>query len=134
MMSRRGGRSVMPDNTTNEQQKKHVQLRVMDFGVHLGDRIACPVCGKMFTADEDTTAIIAGGYVCSWSCFMKKHRELKEEAERLRAEKEQKREEAKGAAGAGTGTGAENTAGVDKASPTATTEVPKKRGRPKKSV
>lgn len=130
----------MPDNTTNEQSKKRVQLRVMDFGVHPGDRIACPVCGKTFTADEDTTAIIAGGYVCSWSCFMKKHRELKAEAERLRAEREQKREEAKG--GAGTVTGAEsvkgeagNAEGVDKASPTATpTAAPKKRGRPKKSV
>lgn len=105
----------------------------MDFGVHLGDRIACPVCGKMFTVDEDTTAIIAGGYVCSWSCFMKKHGELKKETERLRAEKEQKREEAKG-----TGTESakvENTAGIDKASPTAEpTASPKKRGRPKKSV
>lgn len=116
----------MPDNTTNEQSKKRVQLRIMDFGVNLGDLIECPVCGKTFTADEDTTAIIAGGYVCSWLCFMKKHRELKAEAERLRAEKEQKREEAKGGAG--------NTAGVDKASPTAPTVAPKKRGRPKKGV
>ena len=44
--------------------------------------LVCPVCGKEFEANDDTRYIIAGGFTCSWKCFLaesKKRREAKQE-------------------------------------------------------
>lgn len=32
--------------------------------------LICPVCGKEFKFSEDTKYIAAGGYTCSWKCFL----------------------------------------------------------------
>lgn len=32
--------------------------------------LACPVCQKEFKPNEDTKYIAAGGYTCSWKCFL----------------------------------------------------------------
>nr|DAP06662.1 MAG TPA: protein of unknown function (DUF3330) [Caudoviricetes sp.] len=42
-----------------------------------GDELVCPVCGKKFKFGERSKYIVAGGYVCSWECFLKrgKHKE-----------------------------------------------------------
>ena len=37
----------------------------------LGEILTCPVCGKEFKVNNDTKYIIAGGYTCSWKCFLK---------------------------------------------------------------
>lgn len=43
----------------------------MDNIVKLGDELICPVCGAVFKVTGDTKYIIAGGYTCSWKCFLK---------------------------------------------------------------
>lgn len=43
--------------------------------------LVCPVCGKEFEANDDTRYIIAGGFTCSWKCFLT-------ESKRRRAEKQ----------------------------------------------
>lgn len=32
--------------------------------------LICSVCGKEFKSNDDTRYIIAGGYTCSWKCFL----------------------------------------------------------------
>lgn len=32
--------------------------------------LTCPVCTKKFKPNEDTKYIAAGGYTCSWKCFL----------------------------------------------------------------
>ena len=32
--------------------------------------LVCSVCEKEFEANDDTRYIIAGGYTCSWKCFL----------------------------------------------------------------
>ena len=42
--------------------------------------LVCPVCSKKFKPNEDTKYIAAGGYTCSWKCFLtviKRHEEEK---------------------------------------------------------
>ena len=41
--------------------------------------LICSVCGKEFKATDDTRYIIAGGYTCTWKCFLNemKQREAK---------------------------------------------------------
>lgn len=41
--------------------------------------LVCPICGKEFEPNDDTKYIIAGGYTCSWKCFLNesKKREAK---------------------------------------------------------
>lgn len=34
--------------------------------------LICPVCGKGFKRNDDTKYIAAGGYTCSWNCFLKR--------------------------------------------------------------
>ena len=34
--------------------------------------LVCPVCGKELKRNDDTKYIAAGGYTCSWSCFLKR--------------------------------------------------------------
>lgn len=33
--------------------------------------LTCPVCQKEFKPSDDTKYIAAGGYTCSWDCFLK---------------------------------------------------------------
>ena len=49
----------------------------------ISDKLICPVCGKEFTPNDDTNYIIAGGYTCSWKCFL-------DEAKRRDAAKQEK--------------------------------------------
>ncbi len=42
--------------------------------------LTCPVCNKEFKPNDDTKYIAAGGYPCSWKCFLtvaKKQNEAK---------------------------------------------------------
>lgn len=32
--------------------------------------LTCPVCRKEFELNSDTKYIAAGGYTCSWECFL----------------------------------------------------------------
>ena len=32
--------------------------------------LTCPVCNKEFKPTNDTKYIAAGGYTCSWDCFL----------------------------------------------------------------
>lgn len=32
--------------------------------------LTCPVCAKEFKPTNDTKYIAAGGYTCSWKCFL----------------------------------------------------------------
>lgn len=32
--------------------------------------LTCPVCDKKFKPNDDTKYIAAGGYTCSWKCFL----------------------------------------------------------------
>ncbi len=32
--------------------------------------LTCPVCQKEFKPSNDTKYIAAGGYTCSWNCFL----------------------------------------------------------------
>ena len=32
--------------------------------------LMCPVCCSVFEITDDTKYIIAGGYTCSWKCFL----------------------------------------------------------------
>lgn len=41
--------------------------------------LICPVCGKEFKRNDDTKYIAAGGYTCSWNCFLKRVKTKKEE-------------------------------------------------------
>lgn len=52
--------------------------------------LICPVCQKEFEANDDTRYIIAGGYTCSWKCFLAetKRRRLAKEAEESQKRKE----------------------------------------------
>ena len=38
----------------------------------VGERLTCPVCNKEFKVTDDTCYIVAGGYTCSWKCFLKR--------------------------------------------------------------
>ena len=40
--------------------------------------LICPVCGKEFEANDDTRYIVAGGYTCSWKCFLKEDKRLRD--------------------------------------------------------
>ena len=41
--------------------------------------LVCPVCGKEFKANDDTKYIAAGGYTCSWKCFLNETKRKSEE-------------------------------------------------------
>lgn len=41
--------------------------------------LTCPVCGKEFKPTNDTKYIAAGGYTCSWSCFLTVAKRKKED-------------------------------------------------------
>lgn len=41
-----------------------------DIYPKVGTPMMCPVCGKQFKASDDTRYIRAGGYTCSWKCFL----------------------------------------------------------------
>lgn len=41
-----------------------------DIYPKVGTPMICPVCGKQFKASDDTRYIRAGGYTCSWKCFL----------------------------------------------------------------
>lgn len=42
----------------------------MNFNATIGETLICPVCGKSFIVSEDTKYIAAGGFTCSWKCFL----------------------------------------------------------------
>ena len=47
--------------------------------------LTCPICNKEFNASNDTRYIIAGGYTCSWKCFLneaKKREAIKKSKEK----------------------------------------------------
>ena len=50
---------------------------MVNFNVTIGEKLICPVCGKEFRVSEDTKYIAAGGYTCSWKCFLVKAKEPK---------------------------------------------------------
>ena len=37
--------------------------------VKIGEELICPICGKIFTADENTCFFAKGEWNCSWECF-----------------------------------------------------------------
>ena len=37
--------------------------------VKIGEELICPICGKIFTADENTCFFAKGDWNCSWECF-----------------------------------------------------------------
>lgn len=55
--------------------KKQVETKVSESK----ELLICPICGKEFEPNDDTKYIIAGGYTCSWKCFLNesKKREAK---------------------------------------------------------
>ena len=52
------------------------------------ETLICTVCGTEFKPDDDTKYIIAGGYTCSWKCFLK---EAKERDAKRTSQKEKKK-------------------------------------------
>ena len=46
--------------------------------IEIGDQLVCPVCGKEFTATEDTKYLVNRQYVCEWKCFLKRAKEPKQ--------------------------------------------------------
>lgn len=50
--------------------------------------LTCPICGKKFKPNDDTKYIIAGGYTCSWKCFL-------DEVKRREAEKKEENKNVK---------------------------------------
>ena len=58
----------------------------MNDMIKIGDELICPVCGAIFEVTGDTKYIIAGGYTCSWKCFLaeaKRRSKKKEENDTL---------------------------------------------------
>lgn len=53
----------------------------------------CSVCGKEFEANDDTRYIIAGGYTCSWKCFLNESKRRELERNNKKLEKENKKKE-----------------------------------------
>ena len=47
----------------------------MKNNIYQQEKLICPVCGKEFEANDDTRYIIAGGYTCTWECFLKESKE-----------------------------------------------------------
>jgi hypothetical protein len=46
--------------------------------------LTCPVCGEEFEVTDDTKYIIAGGYTCSWKCFLNEMYRRKEKNDKDR--------------------------------------------------
>ena len=47
--------------------------------------LICTVCGNEFEITDDTKYIIAGGYTCSWKCFLNEmHKRNKEKNDKNR--------------------------------------------------
>lgn len=44
--------------------------------------LTCPVCEKEFEPNDDTKYIAAGGYTCSWKCFLTVAKKRAEEKEK----------------------------------------------------
>lgn len=44
--------------------------------------LVCPVCEKEFKPNDDTKYIAAGGYTCSWKCFLTVVKQREEEKKR----------------------------------------------------
>lgn len=44
--------------------------------------LTCPVCKKEFKPNDDTKYIAAGGYTCSWGCFLTRVKERENEKKR----------------------------------------------------
>lgn len=53
------------------------------------EKLICPICGKEFAFNDDIRYIIAGGYTCSWKCF------LDESKRRAAARQEQQEKKSK---------------------------------------
>ena len=47
----------------------------------------CPICGKEFKANDDTRYFIAGGYTCSWKCFLTEAKEYSEKKNSKKTER-----------------------------------------------
>lgn len=43
----------------------------MKYDINPQETLTCPICNKEFKPNNDTKYIIAGGYTCSWKCFLK---------------------------------------------------------------
>lgn len=46
--------------------------------------LTCSVCGEEFEVTDDTKYIIAGGYTCSWKCFLNEMYRRKEKNDKDR--------------------------------------------------
>lgn len=44
--------------------------------------LTCPICQKEFKPNDDTKYIAAGGYTCSWKCFLTAVKKREEEKEK----------------------------------------------------
>ena len=44
--------------------------------------LICHVCGKEFKPNDDTKYITAGGYTCSWKCFLVNVKKIEEEKQK----------------------------------------------------
>ena len=42
----------------------------MNFNAIIGETLVCPVCGESFVVTEDTKYFTAGGFTCTWKCFL----------------------------------------------------------------
>lgn len=53
------------------------------------ETLVCPICGIEFEVNDDTKYITAGGYTCSWKCFLNevKRREVQKIEEETSKEK-----------------------------------------------
>lgn len=47
-----------------------MRYKTMNANAYPQGSLICSVCGKEFKANDDTRYIIAGGYTCSWKCFL----------------------------------------------------------------
>ena len=54
------------------------------------ESLICTVCGNKFDPDDDTKYIIAGGYTCSWKCFLDETK--RRDAEKKKEDKEKYKE------------------------------------------
>lgn len=60
----------------------------VNYDIQQQETLVCTVCGTEFRPDDDTKYIIAGGYTCSWKCFLK---EAKERNAKRTSQKEKKK-------------------------------------------
>jgi hypothetical protein len=58
-----------------------------NFNVTIGEKLICPVCGKEFIASDGTKYIVAGGFTCSWKCFLIRVKSMPPKEEKMKPRK-----------------------------------------------